>query len=809
MKYWTLTLTLLGLAACEPEKVLTRCETAVTVTDLQDGVVETAAESARTVTASVETCGAEGSYAYAWYADANHDSEFDDNELQRPLSRGAEWQMVYCANEDGDHAIRVVATPAVQLEDEDEQAEPLTLDFTVRVGSGTRAPRPACVASAVASIKNVNEVFSTAEAVVFDDAIECLDPYLQQNRCDFEASVASGLAHFGAFAAKVPDRFEARATLNEAFVETVLRTELDPMLERYRTVAQKAGDDFQFQVDGKFELQVFRKLPYLNGDQDVKLFLQGEHDQGDFHAFVALANAVRAGVELGLCYEGFYRFFFDIPQLDQVDFTLVRRMFVDRLGSDESFLTFEDQWAVDDIPYPDAPARLLGVRDRIVEAIDWTRQALDIIAHERDDQTTDILRYWDCGEDGLCNCNGGDTFLSCTNEPQDYPGPDDGEMDGKYQVNEPVGLDRIAFTSYFDLQIPSDINAFSEQIAQVQVNLTSGEAMDLDEVTKLPVSNGLEALLMPYPEIRLSQWFVTPTAPRELVPMYNVNQRDFIFDLEGEPYDDVGLDGIADKDEVIVHANNPAGLALGTAYHRVNNPDPHYDNMDPICNPVCTFTDGMDNDFDGVRDFADRARIDQYGFVFFLPQEIGVEGNLMFDFLDYNGDRVHDADEPAEPYEDIGVLNARGQTVGASDGRYSSADRGHQFPHGGAVGPVADADIYDPANGVDGDGGVRAAFGASAAYANYEGLVDPFYFFFMDPTFSGVLTFPEAIVGIEDKELTANGKLQRFLNKALELGNILEVAERIGDGVAIAPLNLGANRCADRAACEAALDVVK
>lgn len=777
------------------------------------------ANEATPVAATIRLCKgkvdpADG-WTMQWYYDTDGDGELSDAELATPVAQTPEYTLIACYTDVGDHPLRIIAAPTPKADGSEPRA-PIERNVTVRVAeaSGT-VERPTCYQPSLDAIRTAGAVNASTIAPI-QEAADCLDAYLETNLCDFQASYAVGLARFSEFMARLPGRFEDRNNMTVVDVEDLYQNEVLPIISRFLVVAQKAPRDFVFTVDGTFNLRAFEDLPYLPGSEETNILLGGTHDMGEVYGIAAAAAGIRGGVEMALAYHGIAQFGLDIPRLDQVDFRWFRLKGIERMIEDPTFLM------IDEDSVPNGYERLLYARGAFMDAIGYLQQAVRHVRQETNAQKDHLLRYWDCGSDGICNCNDtSEIYLGiCPNSAGAWQGPDeDGtEGNGRYDKGEPVGTNRFGFPEFGTIDLPSDLDEFLRQTTMLRDNLRGPDALDLDKLAGgLPVRTALQTIDMPYPEIRSSQWFLDPAHPRHVVPLYSISAKDVIFATEGEPYDDLGYDGLANKDEKIVHDPNPLGLALGTPWDSITNPDPHFDDLDPICNPVCNANDGIDNDADGLADNDDRFVLNEGNFDVTL--DLGVEGNLVFDFVDINDNFRHDAGEPSEVFRDTGVLDYRGQTVGAGNGRWDFADRAFDWPTGGDIGPFGDLDRTDPTNGTSRDAQVRALISdlagtssltpAQLATLGYAGLYDPFYFFYPDATFSGVLVFPDDVVGIDGGTLTDNAKFQRFINKALELAAIVRIGVRPGDGRPAAPREGFGHPCADEAACRAAVDLLK
>jgi hypothetical protein len=775
------------------------------------GILEVPANRPREISATVQLCkGDPTSYTYAWYYDLNGNKTLDEPE-KTPVSLASHWTFLACASEKGTHLARVEARPigenAVTL-------PTLAREFLIEVTGGETPKRPSCYLSAKEEVLNLNEINRSTGITEVESALSCVAPYVAENRCDFEASYFDALLRVTKFATLLPERFENRNALGVEDVVRIVDEEMTPVITTLLTLDQKAPDDFVFEIPGKYQLTVFEDLPYLEGDETIYLVLQGKHDMAFIRAISALAQFFRGAFDIALSYRGLVRFILDTPRLDQVDLSY-RHVFLSKVENDSTFLT------LDDTSSPSAFERLSRARGSFMDGILRLIKAVDTALGQQDlqrDQRLRILRYWDCGSDGKCPCNDPDLiYIACPNRPDDYPGPDnDGtEKNGRFDPGEPVGTDRFMFPDPWVLSLPSNLDQFKKNLRLIYKNLEGPDPLDLNEIVP-GIRIGMDSLGIPYPEIRLSEWFVTPSNPRDLLPLYSRRTLDFFVDTEGEPFQDLGYDGKPSRQESIIATPNPRNLPLGTPYDPITNPDPHFDDLDGFCNRICNFSDRMDNDGDGIKDNQDEAVFQGLD----IPLDLGVESNFTFDFVDLNGNWVHDCTEPSEPFDDIGVLDKTGNRIGAGNGRWDFADRSHPYPKGSDVGPRGDLEITDPPNGTNGDPAqgipddraVRASVVGnnptllSSPIVRYEGHYDPYYFFFPDPTFSGVLRFPDEVISINGQPLTANAKLHRFFNKILEIAALFSGPKRRGDQISIGFREGNAHPCSNPTAC---LDAVQ
>ena len=779
------------------------------------------------LTATVEIgdeCGAPPSWEVSWTWDENADGVLSDAELAAKVVAN-QFQLFACVSDIGSHLLRIEANPVT-----DTEREKLVRDLTVRItGKETTPARPACYADALATIRNTQAV-SAATVGPLQEALGCIEPYLlNDNICDVEASYAAGLARFGVFNAKTPTWFRERNSMSVQDVIDIFNDEVIPMLDRFELVRTEADESFRFFVDGQFNVLAFEDQPDLEGDQAQFIVLQGEHDYTDVWAISAINAATRGFFEMIQAYDGLIRWMLDYPPLGEVqEFADFRHLFLNEVIDNPEFLTLAD----------DAQPHLRRAQLAFMDFFGYLEQAVDLVRRETDSQGDDLFRYWDCGSDGVCDCNAVDeqglrmnSFLACPNDQSLYKGPDDDgtEGNGRYDVGELIGTDRLGNSTQFStVDLPSNADEFTQQMRLLRDNVQGPDPLDLDALVGNVPGGTLSVVLstlvgMPVPEIRLSEWFVTPSAPRNLVPLFSISERDFLFDIESEPYEDAGYDGKYNPQESIVHVTNPRELAVGTPRDKLTNPDPSFDDLDPFCNPICNANDGIDNDGDGMTDAED---LWVFGGGFDFNADLGVENNLTFDWIDLDQDLTHDPGEPSETFEDSGVVDFRGQTINRA-GAWDFADRAHTFPSGDDVGPISTIDQVDPPNGTNGytrtdadgrpvvippDDEIRGSLATipPGSQADYEGLYDSFYFFFPDPTFSGVLEFPEPAVSLTGELMTANAKLMRFFSKILELAALVtEVGSskgvRQGDQRVVPARESFGHVCSSEAACAASL----
>ncbi len=657
-----------------------------------------------------------------------------------------------------------------------------------------RPDRPSCYEKSISDVQNLTSADTEEGQQQLKDAATCLDTYLADYACDFEAAYATALAKSALFGESLFPRYMDRLNFSQEDVQAIVEDEIEPIRRNFLVITEKAPDDFAFFVQGLFEVFVMKDAPDLEGDDTIRMYANGSHDKGEARMILTMLNALDGFLSIMLANEGAIEFGLHTPPGENS--TTIQNRLITNLEADPEFFTFAD--AVDDAGAEVADAegkRLMKLaQNHFIQAIENAVLVFDRVRSETHDQANDLIRYWDCGLDAVCpaRCSympqgqyinpslKGDTaeynetfFQSCEEAGGSYEDrnlngkcdekwtrADLGECNQAFDDGEIIGTTRIAWgQSAPKRQAPqTDVKVIQKVLRILQDNLRGPDALPLDKIGEEAglaprfISSGMLALGIPYPEVRLSEFFVTPNSFRQLVPLYSKAEKMFILSLENEPFDDFGYDWLADKDEPHYgKATNPDNPSDTTW----NPLDPAFDNLDPFCNPICNENDGRDNDGDGLVDWNDR----KYG----ITKDLGVEGNFVFDFIDaqpHNG--VHDPGEKSEWFKDVGTVNASGRTIGAGDKKWNKADRAHQWPTGADVGPVSDlAREDDPPNG--------------ALTELPDGLYDPYYFMFQDPTFSGLVHFivdpnrPTVdLTNSNGVSLPNNARLHRFESKVLD-----------------------------------------
>ncbi len=637
-----------------------------------------------------------------------------------------------CPDQEGQHSL------ALQVKFGDGKT--VSRKWTVEISREADPDVPACYGKALETVRQGLvgvDASQSPTGMNMSEAMKCIDEYLKVAPCNLEANMAAGIAHMAVSIANAPAHILLALTAFNNGVEAYIKAEIDPLIKYFSVVAKHGDSRFKFVVD-----RMTIDVPQM----DVTFNLSGEYDLGDARFFTGLFEVIKGLLTTGLAYNGFYEMPLILMEKDW------EKSLIARLKRDPTFLmlTGEDG--------RDGEAFLSTAQSYLVNGLDDLISAVTSIESESDPQVSntnpeenDVIRYWDCGKDGVCppeysdypdgdprepfqdeNGNGeydpGEPYedLNGNGEWNDSwlnIGPDEGENDGRYTDGEPIGTEIIAGET---IKVPGGSKLISF-LASLRDNIKGPDPLDLDSFFGVPsgtVRTQFQQLGIPYPEIRLSEFFVTPSNLRNLLPLYSISQEKFFDQPEEEPWKDWGVDRLQDSDEPY--------------YDPVTNPDPHHDDY----NLETNMSDGYDNDGDGYVDTADP------------DGDFGLEGNGEYDWLDTGPTPgKQDIGEPCEPFDDVGVETPDG-LYGANNGVWDQIDTDHRWPSGDDVGgPVVNIEI-DPRNGTIKDKDQR--------------LIDNVYFFFPDATFSGVLIFPDPTINVDGRTLTRNAELFRFIGKLRE-----------------------------------------
>jgi hypothetical protein len=713
--------------------------------------------------AEPELCGEERAVKFSWRLNG------------KEVSTTEQYVLFACASVLGDNSVELTIS--------DEQGNSAGSSWKIKVNQTDPPQRPQCVIDAIKRIQEggrfgdyapyFDPSVTSQNVADFTSARDCLDAYLSDYACDVSANYADAIAkvtlELNGIDSMVANRQEK---FTRAVVLDLLENRIKSIEDNLLLVMQEAeSDDFKstgFLIPKLLEVGVYEGEPETLED-DITINLSGRHDTGEASLFLTGLKMIKGTLEVLLSYNSMIEFGGSVP--DDFSFEEVVGMLIDKMESDPEFLSLAGSGG------SEGKKRLLSAQLLFADGLRSIMKTMDMVMAEKGDQTNSVLRYWDCGKDAVCpgdpeersdtskqcsettyqdkNLNGKCNRAHCLTpgaNPLDCEPPDEGEGNGQFDSGEPLGTQMIAYYdngtfTYRRVTFPAS-SLVRNAIELIAKNIEGPDALDFNALLGIP-SGTAEAFLngfgIPVPEVRLSEFFVTPSNLRDLFPLYSRAERFIIYQTELENFYDVGFDGCPDSME------DGAG---GCSGNPGNLPDPNHDNLDVLTD--CE--DGIDNDSDGNVDEFNSSGV---------CADLGPENDLGFSFIDANGNGRFDPGEKHEPFDDTGVYNGR-DTTGAGNGNLDRIDVDHYWPSGEDVGGAHPGIESDPRNTTsqdqsDGDG--------------RDFCIDPYYLFLPDPTISGVLTFPQQITNIDGVELNNNAKLHRFVSKSLETLEELGVIE--------------------------------
>ncbi|MDD5223609.1 MAG: hypothetical protein PHE84_06440 [bacterium] len=684
------------------------------------------------------------------------------------------------------------ATYQVNLTVTNNQGDSITRDWEVTLNPGSGA-REACFSSSLAAVHHgdfrVGYPGSTTDEVTLLDIQDCLSRSLTANVCSVEGNYALALVGMALALRDLVSGGGSGVSLTPELVGNILDTTVASIRNQLAYVQEFAPDNFNFFIENNFLIHLLDDDPDTTDNESITMNFFGSHDLTEVNVLVGVMQMITGGISMALSFNGMLNM-----SLPSMSFSS-NAIFGTRGLMDSAIKELIQKMIADpeylNLSGPNGETgktRLLQAQAAIVAGLGAYKAGFTNLINETSNQSWHLLRYWDCGKDGVCppdiskfpNGDPYEPFEDCgadgicpgdgnytapdtdgtegngkydRGEPyQDLNlngrwndswakvGPDSGEGNGKFDSGEPIGTEmileqgRLSFGSNLVMMM-NVLDVFSKNIEGPDALLFSsvipGGGMSETQIKAFLTTFGI-----PYPEIRLSQFFENPTSLRRMVPWYDTDTLSFIEDSECEPFSDWGYDWTPDP--------------LESGYDADKNPDPAHDDFNPLANR----NDKIDNDRDG--------KIDESSSLG-MPADFGPEGDFMFDWIDANANRRHDAGETSEKFDDVGVGPDH---QGAGNGAWDCFDREHTYPTGPHVGGEPTEVTLDPLNTNTQDTAGLSNTSSTLAYMK-DACVDPYYFFFPDPTFSGVLTFPEAISNKDGAALTKNAKLFRFFSKGI------------------------------------------
>jgi len=792
----------LGFAArCTDEKqeplVLTGCQPEGSSITLTEGLTQE-------FSCDVEASSGETGFHFRWLQDG---SEAGENTLHTFFACG-----------EGEHTVTLEVT--------DDAGNTVTREWSVAL-TPSSVDRPSCFSESLARLRagNLRIGFndSAADEAVLTEIQTCLHTSLAENVCSVEGNYGLALADLALWSLASRNRQQSGGLDREVITELLEHT-LSDIRDQFTFVRDFTGPDFEFFIEDNFLVRMNDDDPDTELNESLTINFFGVHDLGEVNYFLSEVYLFIGMFSVSLAYNGIIEAMAGYPEIYQPIYLYLEReiipKWIERLESDPAHLTLTGPNG------EEGKRRLRDAQKAFVLSLRDLNRGFAHVIEETKNQAWNLIRYWDCGSDGVCppglsNFPDGDPaepYEDCGGDgicPEDpnYEAPDDdgtegnGERDsgeeyedlnlngrwndsysvvgpdingtegnGKFESGEPVGTEialeqgtvgmmgMLGLLGVFgqmgqmgQMQVMGPGGGMMPNTMDPQITIRINElvAKNIEgpdplrfsdfaagmgvDVTEEQIKTFLfEGFGIPYPEVRISEFFVNPTDLRRMFPLYDRGTEEFIVTSECEPYYDWGYDWIRSDQEV--------------GYDPESNPDPSHDDLDQLEN----MDDGIDNDRDG--------EIDEYSSMGF-PTDLGVEGNIIFDWVDTNGNLRHDAGEMSEKFDDVGVGPG---SFGAGNGAWDCQDRDHSYPSGPNVGGGPPEVSFDPRNTTLHDQSTVVGDTEDTwAYMQTE-CINFHYLFFPDPTFSDIIVFPEDIVNVDGVQLNKHAKLHRSIAKALE-----------------------------------------
>ncbi len=634
------------------------------------------------------------------------------------------------------------------------------------------------------------------------NSISVLQGYVdQENACDAEAVYALALGKVVGILSQIQDLLKRYfvGVLTKQDVLLIFDQGVKPAKRDIEAVINSGSLPKNFGFDVKnLQIYVLRDFPETPVDETVRLNLSGRHGTAEFYLLASIAEFVSGVFDVMLSFNSAIDFLIDLPSTvsEMVNqriplLRIVILALIEELQRNPAFLELST----------DAPARLQDARASFYLGFKYLQRMFDSIKDDTENQDLRIIRYWDCGKDGICPGDSDEPFADIngngtrdSNEPYidlnkngtwngAWKKPDEGEGNRKYDIGESIGTTkiklggpdtRINFSGSTGSIIAQAI--FSRKMFDIIAENFKGGILDIgaivgqsnENLRNLACSFGIS-----FPEIRLWEFFVSPTSLRKLLPPWDPVKKDVIIQRDTEPFEDAGLDRMFSWQ----YEN----------YHPISNSDPDKDDLGPQNN-----SDDVDTNWNGKCSMEEAYRawtkkqkgeetnweieyIKKRDCVNFIDNgyedfDLGTEGNLFFDWIDKNGNKVPDLSDITEKWDDnYGILNGRPGSYKdqvAGNNKFDVLDSEHYWPNG----------EIDPKNTV-GPGGLLCPSGP------YRGddreVIDLVYMLLPDPTFSGVIRFYKGTTGViknvDGVILTENALFWRNIWRAVYVAQSLGI----------------------------------
>lgn len=664
------------------------------------------------------------------------------------------------------------------------------------------------------------------------DMLLPLGEYLSsENACDVEASYALYLVKISLFLVGLEKILGGVITglITTQDVKNLVDGVLQPVLNSLRVIASDPEmlKDFKFHVK-KLRVDVLKDNPATEWKEKLKIDFTGEHDETDFWLILSMLEFISGWFNVVFAYNGAMNFMLRLPrrltELSEEKIStrkMAEKIFIEEIMDNPGFLGLS----------PDHMDRLQKAQNDFYMGFIHLQRGFEKLFGETDDQSDDIIRYWDCGEDGVCpescqnpqkgdpeepyadvNGNGKydedpnsdgkkddrEPFIDKNNNGR-WDGAwsklDEGECNFRFDVGELVGTRSMETTGIDEIKYPLTSMIYeaiqNRKMFEIIAENLIGGILDVDKIAGM--SQGTLKRLacsfgIPYPEIRLWNLFASPTPLRDMLPEWDATTKSIIIQRDSEPFMDKGFDKKFswEYDEFHPFMNTDPdmdnfgfreaedkvdtdmdGKCADEELVEIFNREPKEGN-ECISNADCEYSDLVCSD--GVCVLKDPERTCKK----YLGKPVDQDEFGMQDsgpegnmFFDF-------IDKNGNGFPDRGDLtepwdDEYGILNGAKNTLCNKVCGNNKFD-------TKDVPHHWPTGQVDPANTVSQMSCEGASYKGDEHeLIDYIYLLWKDPTFSGVLKFyPEMIKNSEGERLTLNAVFNRMFWKAYELREIIK-----------------------------------
>jgi len=428
----------------------------------------------------------------------------------------------------------------------------------------------------------------------FESAIKTIEPYFLENACDLKATYAYGLAKLVLLGANLQEFIENRAGLTTQKLKDLYDSSIVPIVEKYTLLKREADENFIFSIQKQLRVGVidditlnfsgFHGLPEIYMLVSLSEALAGGLEVVlAFNDMVEFAANLPSDVDLDSGEQLF------VQELETNKRYLLlsgdegnegrARLLTAQLALATALRTFTQ--SIDLImkePSSEFQFHLFRFWDCGSDGICPSQiSSENNILSSMQAPLGDPCEPYKVGsyptwytESGRYSTEGTTFTLTCDNPvPEEKytsgytytdtnnnnnwnkswnaTGPDssNGEGNGRFDSGEPLGTELVMERGLRGIALPVETGV-KQSLVLLAKNIEGPDALDLDAIAGYaiqgkPFASGtvktflsLPYFRIPYPEIRVSEFFTTSTALRDLVPLYDRQTKRVIINSEEE-----------------------------------------------------------------------------------------------------------------------------------------------------------------------------------------------------------------------------------------------------------------------------------